>query len=588
MWFSIKNVKYLIVMSFFIVSGCDKSSDTASEKSLKSEQSKAAVMALADEYLASVLAINPFLAYVANYELDHNDGSLDNSLSALNEWHVLEDSFLKQLLAINYQALKGTDEAILYAQLQEELEASVGKRICKTELWNVNHMWSFHINLVSVAKEQPVGTETLRKEALVRWGTIGNYFYTEIENLKKGLAQGYSAPKVVVNRVISQLDGLITAPVDKSPLYNPITRDDDAIFQADFKKAIQYNLIPALKAYRQFLQSEYLSQARESRAIAVNPNGIACYEALYRGYTSLKWSAQKVHDIGAEKVAQYKNDVIKLGTELYQLDDMGAILQRVNDDPANRFETVEEMHGFFEKVVERVLAASSSFFSTMPKTKLDIVPYPDYLIGTGMSGSYEQGGPDRNGIFRYDPSLLESQKKGGAEVLSVHEGYPGHHMQIALVQDQAETHPVQRIFNNSAFVEGWARYAENLTEEFGLYETDFAKITRRAWPARGMVTDTGLHVLDWTAERTHAFLAESGNFNDEAGMALLDRMAAIPAQLTSYDSGALELFALRNEAKEALGDKFDLKTFHTIILKNGVVPLWLLREQVEEWIASEQ
>jgi uncharacterized protein (DUF885 family) len=381
---------------------------------------------------------------------------------------------------------------------------------------------------------------------------------------------------------------LLALDADKSPLYDPANRDDDAVFKASFSSVIGDKLIPALTAYKQFLEQEYLPAARESLALSENPNGVACFEALYRSYTTLQWSAQKVHDLGAITVNNYKNQVIELGQKVYGLSDMPAILKRNSEDPNNKFDTLVEMHSYYESVVKRVEEGSQVAFEAMPKTKLDVKPYPDYLAGTGVSARYESGGPGRNGTFRYDPTSVSSESRGGAEIVSVHEGYPGHHMQIALVQDQAELHPIQRLTRHSAFVEGWARYSEALTEELGLYETDFAKITRRAWPARGMVVDTGLHVLGWTNEQALTFLAESGRMQGADGVRMIDRVASIPAQLTSYDSGAIEIFALRQQAKDALGEKFDLKMFHTIMLKNGVVPLWLLRQQIEAWIADEQ
>lgn len=582
------NIKSFLLASCFIVVGCEQSTKTDSASDVTYEQSRVAVITLADDYLTAIKARNPYIGYYQNYTMDHHDAVFDNSLSAVSDWQVKEDGFLTRLSSVDYASLKGTAEGILYAQMQENLEADIGKRVCKKPLWTINHMGGFHSSIVRIAKYQPVGSEILRSQALDRWRKVGDYFTQETVNLRQGLEQGYSAPKVVVRRVIAQIDGLLTTPDDKSPLFDPVTRDTDESFKSDFSGVIKEKLLPAMQAYSQFLKDEYLPQARDSRSIAVNPNGAACYKALYRGYTSLKWPAQKVHDIGAETVKKYAEDVVRLGNEVYGLDDMGAILKRVNDDPENHFKTVAEMHGFFEAVVARVVAASPDTFAAMPKTQLDIKPYPDHLIGTGRSGSYERGGPDRNGIFRYDPTRLESTTKGSAEILSVHEGFPGHHMQIALVQDQTELHPIQRLFSYSAFTEGWARYSEALSEEMGVYQTIFAKISRRAWPARGMVTDTGMHVLGWSAEKTHEFLAASGRMQGQQGIDMMDRMAAIPAQLTSYDSGALEIFALRQQARDALGEKFDLKKFHTIVLKNGVVPLWLLREQVEEWIAAEQ
>lgn len=575
-----------LMCSVVLLAGCSEQATEQTEAPVANNVN-ANLMEVADSYLAGTQAYNPILNYYMNYDTDDHSGLRQNTPEAMAAWHEKEDGYLRSLLAIDYAPLKGTRAGVLYAQMQEKLEADIGARVCKTELWDINHMSAgLHSRLGDIAKFQPVGTPELREQALARWAKIAGYFHQEINNLKQGLSEGYSAPKAVVVRVIDQVDGLITLTAEKSPLYDPIGRDDNPEFNASFADVIQAELLPALSAYSKYLKDDYLPAARSSRALSENPDGVACFEALYRRYTTIKRSAQEVHDLGRETVDRYAAQVVELGKEIYGLDDMAAILERNIEDPDNKFETLEGMHSYYEAVVARTEFGVAKAFDAMPKGRIEVKPYPDYLAGTGVSARYERGGADRSAVFRYDPTGLKSQSKGGAEIVSVHEGYPGHHMQIALVQDQPELHPIQRLTRHSAFIEGWARYAEALTEELGLYETDFAKITRRAWPARGMVVDAAIHALGWGEEQVLLFLQESGRFKGAGGFSMIDRIAAIPAQLTSYDSGAIEIFSLRQMAAEALGDKFNLKAFHTIILQNGVVPMWLLREQVEDWIAA--
>lgn len=555
------------------------------KSSLLSEQTKLALETFADDYMASKLSRYPTLGYFYNFKMTHHDKVLNNSLDSLHQWHSLENAYLNRLKTIDREAIEGSPHEVLYAQIQEELEANIGKRVCKSELWRINHMHGLHLELSHVAKLQPVGSIIARREALDRWTMISHYFIHEIDNLKLGLKQGYSAPKSVVKRVIAQIDNLVEEP---SSLYSPASRDTDAEFISAYNAIIQNKLIPALKTHNYYLKEQYIDRARENRSIASNPNGVQCYEALYRGYTSLNWSPKEVHNRGIETVNRYQRDVVKLGNTLYGLNDFSAILEKNNNDPANRFKTVKEMHDYFVASTNRIVDGLPQAFASLPTTKLDIKKYPKYLSGTGRSATYEPGSGNRNGIFRYDPSTVTTLTKGSAEILTAHEGYPGHHLQIALIQDNPQIHPIQSTFENSAFIEGWARYAEALTEELGLYDTAFAKIKRRAWPARGMVSDTGLHAFSWSSDKARKFNADSGKYQGDDGIAMLDRMAAIPAQLTSYDSGAIEIFSLRRLAEDELKDKFDLKKFHTIILKNGFVPLWLLREQVEKWILDEK
>ena len=212
-------------------------------------------MEVADNYLAGVQENNPILNYYMNYEIDDHSGLQENTPAALAAWHGKEDAYLRALMAIDYAPLKGTRAGVLYAQMQEKLEVDIGARVCRLELWDINHMSAgLHSRLGDIAKFQPVGTPKLREQALARWVKIAGYFHREIGNLKQGLREGYSAPKAVVMRVIAQVDGVVALSADQSPLYNPVSRDDDPEFHALFSGIIEGELLPALTAYSQFLK----------------------------------------------------------------------------------------------------------------------------------------------------------------------------------------------------------------------------------------------------------------------------------------------------------------------------------------------
>lgn len=547
-----------------------------------------ALMQVADLYYAVELERNPIEAYFIGEALDHHDGFESNDLATIKRYQDIEDGIYQSLLSVQETGLTRGPNHILYAKLREHIEASRDQRICHRELWNVNHMGGLHSSLGRVAGFAPLETDENKADALARWTKVAAYFDQEISNLKAGLAEGYSAPKAVVDRVVGQLDGLLAIPLKQSPILEKARAADDAAFLAKFQTIIGNTLMPALTRYRDYLAGDYKAAARDSRALSANPDGVACYKALYRGYTTLQRTAKDVHDIGDAAVKANMQDVIHLGQQLYDLDDFSAIIKRVGDDPANGFDSLEAMHADFEAIVDRATAAMPSAFNNVSKRQLVVKPYPDYLAGKGMSARYERGDGTRDAVFRYDPISFDRETRGGAERVTIHEGYPGHHMQISVVQDLKKAHPVEEMLANSAIIEGWARYAEALAEEMGIYQTDFAKVERRAWPARGMVADTGLHVLGWTNQQVMDYFKQSGNFDDKTALNMLDRIAAIPAQLTSYDSGGLEIFALRREAQAALGDRFDLKTFHDKILENGFVPLQVLRDNVEGWIATVQ
>ncbi len=545
-----------------------------------------AIIALADEYLAGRLAMRPEIAYYLDLPLERHDGLTDISPAGLAKWQAFEDRLLAGLGGIDAAALAGTSHWILHGQLQEILESSIQLRVCRRELWSVNHMGGMQGGITRLAKRQPVATAAERQQALLRWARVGAMIRQDIANLKQGIKQGYSTPKSAVRRVIAQVEGLVAVASDESPLFDPARRADDDAFAEAFGAVIEGEVLPALAAYAAYLKNEYLAAARQELGLIHNPGGRDCYMAAYRNYTTLARTPEEVHALGLEAVNRYKQDVIEIGARRYGTRDFDEILVRTKADPANQFSAPEEIVAIYEATVARAEAGVVPAFAHMPAQRVVVRPYPDYLQGTGMSARYERGQGEEPSIFRFDPATWDQNSRGSAEITAVHEAYPGHHLQIALAGELAVLHDTGRMAFNSAFVEGWARYAEALTEELGLYDSETALIERRAWPARGMVVDTGLHMLGWSNEQALAFLRESGRFKDEAGPRMLDRMAVIPAQLTSYDSGALEIFALRRMAEAALGDDFSLATFHGKLLEHGVTPMWMLRRHIEEWIAE--
>jgi uncharacterized protein (DUF885 family) len=544
------------------------------------------VITLADELLAEQLERTPEIAYFADLEINRHDGLSDNSLAALASWDAWENDFMVRLNNVHITPIEGTPYEILLVQMREITEASIGQRVCREELWEVNHMGGFQSFFPRLAAMQPVSSELNRADALVRWDRVATYIMTEITNLETGIRMNYLAPKRATRRVIAQVDGLLAIPLDDSPLMDPARRSDDARFAMTFRTIIRDQVLPAFKAYRDFLEEVYLTAARDSLAVSENPDGVACYEASYRSYTTLNRSAREIFDLGMETVMSYRAQVVEMGMERYGTGDFSEIIRLTSEDPDNQFKDAREMVRMFEDIVSAAGARMGEIFSIVPDTPAEVRPYPEFLQGTGMSARYERPHGDEPGIFRFDPTGWRDATIGSAQITAVHEAYPGHHMQFAFMDNLVQLHKIQSTMFNSAFGEGWARYAESLAEELGIYTNDAALIERRAWPARGMVVDAGLHVLGWSNAQALAFLMESGRFNEESGNRMLDRISVLPAQLTSYDSGALEIFALRREAEEALGDAFDIREFHTRLLENGVIPLTLLRQKIEAWYSG--
>ncbi len=541
---------------------------------------------LADRYYASALEHFPEIAYFSGVELSRHDGLQDNSPAARRAHDARVDEMLEAIRSVDPDDLVGRSEWITHAYLLESLASEVALRICRYELWNVSQMGGWHSGYMQIAGLQPVGTPELREQSLSRWSKLPGFVDQEIAYLEQGLEAGYSAPRSVVQRVIDQVDGMLDLEVEASPFYSPAERDGDPGFAGATRELVSGQINPALRKYRDFLADTYMGQAREELSVTANPDGLECYEASLRSYTTLPRSGREVYELGQATVAANREAVIELGRAAYGVDDFAAILERAKNDPQDRFSDEEELLQFSRDAVQRAHSEMPKWVGHMPDLAVEVVPFEKHQEGKGMSAHYRPGNGERPGEYRIPLYKPEEQSRGNAEGTAFHETWPGHHLQVAVAQSMEGLHPVTQIIWFSGPGEGWARYSEALAEEMGLYVTETGPIKRRAWPARGMVVDPGIHLFGWTREEAIAFMLESGRFPESMGDQLVDRIAILPGQLTAYDSGGLEILALRREAERVMGDDFDIREFHDRILENGTIPLTQLRAHIEAWIAE--
>lgn len=547
----------------------------------------ARVTALADEYVAAYTAAYPEQAEIYGFTLDRHDGLTDNSPAALAAWRVREDAWAAELARIDGAALRGRPEWITYGMLRERLQASRAERVCRAELWPVNQMSGWQVDAATIAELQPVGTPALREQALARWRLLPRYVDNEIAQLREGVRLGYTVPRRNVQLVIEQMDALLATAPEQSPLFGPAARDSTPEFRAAWAALVRDQLLPAARRYRDYLASEYLPAARETLGVGALPNGRACYQALFRGYTTLDRAPEETYRLGEARVARNQEEVREIGRRAFGTAELDSVRARARARMAP-FSTREEMLAFSREGLERARAQVPRWFRTVPRAQVVIEPHPAFLEATA-SDQYFRAAADgsRPAQYRINLGSPGEKTRSQAEITVFHETYPGHHLQLAVAAELPGAHPVARLIFSGSYLEGWGRYAEALAEEMGLYTSETARVDRRMWPARGMVVDPGIHLFGWTREQAVAYITASGRFGEDEAEALVDRVVAWPGQLTAYDTGGLEFFALREQAQRALGDRFDIRDFHDVVLRNGAVTLPMLRESVEAWIAEQ-
>jgi uncharacterized protein (DUF885 family) len=549
---------------------------------------------LADEYVAAFFERSPESATRRGIPGTDDGQVTDNSLEALGRWHAREDAWLPQVRAIDAPRLEGSPEWVTYGILRELLEGSVASRVCRQELWPLSSTvpgWQGSYPIL--AELQPVGTDTLRQQAIRRARGLGRYLTTEMSNLREGVRQGYTAPRVTVEAVVRQLDGLLGTAPDSSPFLSPARRDSSATFTAELASVVQRELYPIIRRYREYLAGEYLAAARPQPGAHAIPGGAECYRAEVRRFTTLDIPPQEVFAAGEREMALVRREMQALAEGSFGTTNLSALLQRLRDDSTLAYRTREEVIQTSSAAIERARLASSSWFGLLPKAGLEIRQHPAFRQREGAAAQYSAPTEDgtRPGVFWISTHRPQTIPRAYGEATAFHEGIPGHHLQIAIAQERTGVHPISRYFGFSGFSEGWALYSESLADEMGLYSSQVARmgyLTNRAWRAARLVVDAGIHSRGWTREQAVEYLSRMTTLSPTQLQGEVDRYISWPGQATSYMLGDLEIRKLRTETERRLGERFDIREFHDRVLGNGGVTLPMLRRQLEGWIANPQ
>jgi uncharacterized protein (DUF885 family) len=438
---------------------------------------------------------------------------------------------------------------------------------------------------------QPVGTDSLRAAALTRAHALPRYLENEIANLREGLRLRFSSPNVIVRKVIGQLDDILATPVNRSPFYSPAQRDSTAAFRAELARVIETELSPAIRRYRDFLETEYLPQSRTALGVSENPDGAACYRAAIRQFTTIEMAPDSIFTMGTEQMARIEGEMRAIAQRSFGGESLTTLVPKLRTDPRYTFRASQEIIDTSAAVITRAKAAMGKWFGRLPRADVVIQPYPEFRQKAGAPGQY-QAAPDdgsRPAIFLINPSEPTKNSRANAENTAIHEAIPGHHLQVAIAKERTDLHRLARYSFTSGFGEGWALYAERLGDEMGLYSSDvgrFGMLSSEAFRAARMVIDAGIHTKGWTRQQALDYLLGHTVLSQSVAEGEIDRYISWPGQAPSYMIGRTEILRLREQARAAQGQRFDIRAFHDRVLENGTVPLGFLRGRIERWIAS--
>lgn len=550
------------------------------------------VDSLADALYEHQLAVNPERATSLGLTAGDHGRIRDNSPAALAEEQRREDALLRVARSIDPTPLAGRPQWVTYAVAREQLESAVAERVCRLELWGVaSYVNGWQAIYTNLAQIQPVGDETRRAAALARARALPAFLDQEVANLREGLRLGYSSPRVIVRAVIRQLDDILASPVRASPFHSPAGRDPTPVFARELARVIREELNPAIRRYRDFLEKEYLPAAREALGVSANPDGAACYAAVLRGFATALADPDSVFEGGQREMDRIQAEMRTLAARSFGGESLATLLPRLQSDPRYTYGSSRAVMDSAEAMVARAKGAMREWFGTLPEADVVVEPYPEFRQRAGAPGQYQPAPEDgsRPAIILINPSNPTRTSRAAGEALAIHEGIPGHHLQVAIALERDDLHRLSRVTFSSGFGEGWALYAERLGDEMGLYSGDLGRmglLASEAWRAARMVIDAGLHTRGWSREQALAYLRDHTLVPPPVAEGEINRYISWPGQAPSYMIGRTEILRLRESARQALGPRFDIRRFHDLVLEDGTVPLSALRTKIEAWVAA--
>ncbi len=534
---------------------------------------------------------------------EFGDGLSDAYLAG--EKKAAEDD-LAALAAIDRNALDANDKVsydVFKWQRSTDLKGFDPAIIAATIVRPIDHFYGFHTffpELSSGEGAAPYKTVKDYDDGLSRIDGFTTAIDMAIVRFRQGMKSGVVQPKLVVQNVIDQLDGLLAPGVDGAVMMKPVAKFPDTIpaaeqarLKAAYAAAVGGKVNPAFTRLRDFLKNEYLPVSRPSVGLSEMPGGANLYKYLIAATTTTDMTPDEIHNIGLAEVARITKGMETVKGKVGYKGDLKAFFNFIRTDDKFKPTSKQDLTDRYYAVGKRVDAAVGNLFSTLPKSALEIRPVPAFKEKTDAGGSYQGGTPDgsRPGVFYFNTYDLPSRTTPGIETLYLHEGVPGHHFQISLAQENTSLPPFQRFGGNTAFVEGWALYAESLGPELGMFQDPYqlqGRYDDEMLRAMRLVVDTGLHSKGWTRDQSIQYMLDHSAMGKTDATAEVERYIAIPSQALAYKVGQLTISRLRAKAEAALGPKFDLKGFHAQVLMTGALPMAVLEKKIDDWIAAQR
>lgn len=528
----------------------------------------------------------------------YNDRFTDLSFGALENRNTDERRLLEEAKRIDPSTLSGQD-VISHELLLWELSLAVSAQqfppvMILTQIWGPQLMFP---QLVSVT---PFGNSTDYENYLARLASFPLYLEQVTGLLCHGISLNWVQPNGPLAGVPDQITGQIVQDIEQSPLYAPLTRIPDTIakaererFRSEARELITQSIFPAMERFRDFVTGTYLPAGDRPIGASALPNGAAYYAHCVREHTTTDLDPGAIHRIGLKEVERIRARMDSIIEEAGFKGSRQEFADFLRTDSRFYFSSADDLVTAYRDIAKRADAELPGLFAELPRAPYGVRPFPDYEAPNQATAMYYPGASDgsRAGYFMVNTYRLDMRPKYEMEALTLHEAVPGHHLQIARAQELRHLPDFRRNASYTAYIEGWALYAESLGARMGFYTepySRFGQLIYEMWRGCRLVVDTGIHCFGWTRQQAIDFMQKHTAKTEQDIAIEVDRYIVIPGQALAYKIGELAIKKLRARAETILGPAFDIRRFHNAILDNGPLPLTVLNRMIEDWIKSQK
>ena len=561
------------------------------------EDRRAALNAIFQEYWEAQLERDPEYASILG-DKRYNDKVTDQSVKAENDWLARKQGYLLRLAAIDPAGLTDQEKLsreLLLREFTEDMEAADFKE------WEmpVNQMDGIQTEFPQLAEELAFTTVKDYDDWIARLHQIPQSFSQVTANMSIGMDDGRMPPKFLLEKVLDQVKELAAEKPEDSPLAMPLQKFPASIpaaeqqrIRAETLDAIGKEVLPAYIRFQRFLEASYVPAGRLQPGISALPDGAKFYQFLIRRTTTTDLTAGQLHQTGLDEVQRDEAEMLAIARKL-GFKDLASLRASLKTNPKLRGDAPDALLALYKSYLGPMQAKLPALFGRLPKAVFEVTPMPEYMARSSPPAYYLEGAPDGTRPGRLSINTYNSADRNlyAVEAIAYHEGIPGHHLQISIAQELTDIPEFRKFEHYTAFTEGWGLYAERLGKDVGFYQdpySDYGRLEADIWRAIRLVVDTGVHSQNWTRDQMVQYFHDHSGIDETSVQSEVDRYIAWPSQALAYKTGQLKILDLRERAKKALGDKFDIRDFHDQLLDAGALPLDVLDARITAWIASQQ